>query len=572
MDKKEIKLLIDLLKVQKAKVISIFTLLIFSALISLVMPLINRRIMDDGLIAQNASVVIKFSLLLFGLSIVNSMLNFFKERTRVSMKGEIIFSLYQKAFKHFEVMKISEFNKKSNTEYYNNIYNDIASISMLSDSFIFLVIAQIFNIIGGLIGLSMISLKLTLCVLLFIPVKILFIKYFSKKIKKLASELIIKNSNFSNWFGDTLNGINELKIYNVFDVKVNEFDEQMKEIIKTDKQLVLEQEMNSMSDRLIMQGLLALIYIIGINMILNLELTVGSILSFSTYAVYVVTPISTILNVNVVLSNVAPSMKRYFEFIESTVEVEEDNIDDGININEINDVEFKNISFGYDEDNTILKDVSFKIEQNEKVAIIGHNGSGKSTVINLLMRYYTAQEGQIFVNDLELDKINISTYREKISLVSQQSYIFNDTIKNNIMMYKKYSEEMFINVLKECKLYEFYKTVPAEFKVGENGKFVSSGQRQKILLARAIIRNNGFIILDEATSNVDIDTEVHINNMLTTTLKDKTVLVVTHKQDILESVDKIIFINDGKIVDVGTHNELLLNSKEYLNFLKKEAQ
>ncbi|WP_155738330.1 ATP-binding cassette domain-containing protein, partial [Clostridium saccharobutylicum] len=209
----------------------------------------------------------------------------------------------------------------------------------------------------------------------------------------------------------------------------------------------------------------------------------------------------------------------------------------------------------------------FQINTGDKVAIIGLNGAGKSTIVNLLMRFYKPTGGKIFINEEDVNDINISDYRKNISIVSQDSYLFNDTIKNNICFYKIIEHEKFKQILKDCNLYEFYESLPRDYKIGENGCFLSGGQRQKIFIARALATNNNLIILDEATANVDIDTEMQINELISTKLTNKTMIVISHKPSILRYMDKIIVLEDGKVSDIGDHNRLLKESRVYNDIL-----
>ncbi len=567
------KQLLALFKPYIKKIVLIILFLLISSLVYLITPLINRNIMDNGFLKSDYKVVVLGAVSILVLISFNKVLELLKEIIRVNLKGEITFTLFKDAFNHFEKMKMSEINKKSNTEFLNNLYNDIGNISLLIDNVFFIMITQLFNIFGGLIGLFIISPKLTLFVIAVIPIKLIVVNKFAKTRKKMVEEYMSKNSQFANWFGDTLNGIKDIKLYDIFKEKVKEFEIQKKNIIKIEKKMSIQQEMNMSFDQILLQILIATIYIVGINMILNLELTVGSILSFSAYSSYVVTPISSILNIKLILSSIGPASNRYFEFLGTEVEVEDTKYKETSKFKDINEnlnINFENINFSYNGSDNILKNINFSINAKEKVAIIGPNGCGKTTIINLLMRFYTPQDGKIKINNIDINSININDYRKNISLVSQNSYLFNDTIENNIFLYRKFNKNNLQKVLIDCNLYDLYKSLPIDYKLGENGRNLSSGQRQKVLLARALIGNNDLILLDEATSNIDIETENQITQLITTKFNNKTVIIISHKTKILNYVDKIILLNDGCIEAVGNHNELLAKNILYNDILNTE--
>ncbi|AGX44667.1 ABC transporter ATP-binding protein [Clostridium saccharobutylicum] len=569
-NKETIYKLINLLKGNGRKVSVIIFFLLISSLISIISPLISKNIMDKGFLSNNKWTVIYYSLLAFALVVIDNVIDFSKEKIRVALKAEITYKLFNKSFCKLREINLSELNKTNNTELLNNIHSDISNISMIGDGVFFTTITQIFNIIGGIIGLSIISWKLTLLVMCFIPIKFFAINKLTKDRKQMVNDYMLGYSQFASWFGDTLGGIKEIRIFGLFDKKMNEFDDMQNMVIDLEKKMTIQNSFNSVFDNTLQSFITTSLYIIGANMVFNLSLTIGSIVSFIAYVAYCINPISSLFNLGLVLASIFPSAKRYYKFLDMNSEAENNGI---IPLNEEMknrpQIKFENVFFSYDgkSENNILKDINFQINTGDKVAIIGLNGAGKSTIVNLLMRFYKPTGGKIFINEEDVNDINISDYRKNISIVSQDSYLFNDTIKNNICFYKIIEHEKFKQILKDCNLYEFYESLPRDYKIGENGCFLSGGQRQKIFIARALATNNNLIILDEATANVDIDTEMQINELISTKLTNKTMIVISHKPSILRYMDKIIVLEDGKVSDIGDHNRLLKESRVYNDIL-----
>lgn len=567
-NKETIFKLINLLKGNGRKVSVIIFFLLISSLISIISPLINRNIMDNGFLNNNQSVVVYSAIFTLILVVIDNAIELWKENIRVTLKAGITYRLFNEYFHKLEKINISELNKTNNTELLNNIHSDISNISMIADGIFFTTITQIFNIIGGVIGLCIISWKLTLLVMCFIPIKFFAIRKLTKERGQIVNEYMAGYSKFANWFGDTLGGIKEVRIFGLFDKKIQEFNNMQSGIINLEKKMTIQNSCNFVFDQILQSFVTTTLYIVGANMVFNLNLTIGSIVSFIAYAMYCINPISALFNLGLVLSNIFPSTRRYYEFLDMDVEEEsENNISLTEEMKYKPQINFENIFFSYDGEREVLKDISFQINTGEKVALIGLNGSGKSTIINLLMRFYKPSKGRIFINGNDISKTNIDDYRKNVSIVSQDSYLFNDTVKNNICLYKSIKKEKFNQILKDCNLYEFYEKLSESYKIGENGCLLSGGQRQKIFIARALATYNNLIILDEATSNIDIDTEIQINELISTKLIDKTMIVISHKPSVLRYMDKIIVLKDGKVSDIGDHDKLLKESKAYNDIL-----
>lgn len=278
---------------------------------------------------------------------------------------------------------------------------------------------------------------------------------------------------------------------------------------------------------------------------------------------YVTGPISAILNIGYLLSGIIPSTKRYYEFMDLQEE-----LDNGKIVKPpFGDLTLENVFFSYEVDKPILIDVNLKFPMGSKTALIGRNGSGKTTIINLLTRLHEPVNGRILLNGTDITKISLQAYRNMVSVVSQQIFLFNDTIRNNICLYKQVSDEEIKAACMDSSLDDFLEEASLEYVVGQNGAMLSGGQKQKIALARALVHDKPIIIFDEATSNTDVYSEHQINSLLHTRLKDKTVVVITHKKEILNEVDEIIMLKDGVVVETGCYKELLSSSLEFKNMI-----
>lgn len=390
-------------------------------------------------------------------------------------------------------------------------------------------------------------------------------KYFAKKQKSIMDEFIIRNQKYARWFGDTAGGVKEVKLFNVLDKKHNEFVHNQNEIIEKQKQMNMLNQWNAIIDTIMVEVLSTLLYIIGANLVFDFQLSVGSVFAFITYSAYVTGPISAILNIGYLLSGIIPSTKRYYDFMD----LQEEDDSGELIAPDFGELALKNIFFGYEADKPILVDINIDFPTGSKTALIGRNGSGKTTIINLLTRLYVPINGKILLNGIDISMISLQEYRNMVSVVSQQIYLFNDTIRNNICLYKQVDDAVIEEACKDSGLEDFIKDVSLDYVVGQNGARLSGGQKQKIALARALIHDKPIIIFDEATSNTDAYSEQQINGLLNTKLKENTVIVITHKKEILSEVDQIVVLKEGVVTDIGKYDELIDKNSELKIMMEK---
>lgn len=553
-----VKKLLGLLKGYSKTIAVIIGCLLISTGLSLCIPLLNRQIMDEGFIGENKSLLIELTLILMAIYGINSIIDIIKEKKRVEISAKLQYFLSEQSFAHLMKMKMSYFNSTNYAELLNNINTDIGKMVMISDESIFFVVTQTFNMIGGLIGLFIIDYRMSILVIIFIPIKCIVMKYFAKKQKSIMEDFIRRNQEYAKWFGDTVEGIKEVKLFNIFDKKHNEFLIRQKGIIDKQKQMNMLSQWNIITDSIMVQLLSTVLYIVGGSLVFDLQLSVGSVFAFITYSSYVTGPISAILNIGYLLSGIIPSTKRYYEFMDLQEETES-----GKHLEPIfGELRLQNVSFSYEVGKPVLRAINLTFPKGSKTALMGRNGSGKTTIINLLTRVYNPVSGYILLNETDISEISLHKYRNMVSVVSQQIYLFNDTIRNNICLYQNVSDEVIRAACNESGLEEFLKEVSLDYVVGQNGAMLSGGQKQKIALVRALVHDKPIIIFDEVTSNTDSYSEYQINNLLHTRLKNKTVIIITHKREILSEVDRIIMLRDGIVVKNENYDELIGNSDE----------
>ncbi|GEP64324.1 putative ABC transporter ATP-binding protein [Clostridium beijerinckii] len=559
--------LLKLFKPFKLKIILVIICITMSAGLSILTPTVNQRLMDEGLIAKNLKIIITYSICNLILIMIIQGLGIIETKYRSYIENLLSYNLEEQAFTHTLKMKMSFFLSTNYAEIMNNLKIDIGNISQIVDQSTFYIVTSIFRIIVGIIGLITIDWRLSILVLIATPLRYLIVKYLAKKRRNLFERFINSYEDFSGWYGDTIGGIKEIKIWGLELSKTGQFIKKQKEIIKQNIRMSYLAKANEISETVFTQAITSLIYVIGGYLIIGNSLTVGRLFAFIAYSSYVTGPIFAIMNIGYSFAGIMPSAKRYFEFINTeTEDICRNYISKKLNSSEVlGNIEFKNVEFSYNDKECVLKNISFKINAGEKVAIIGSNGSGKTTVINLILRFLTPDSGSILLDGNDINSFKLKDYRKLISVVSQDVYLFNSSIRENIMLNSKKTDIEMNSAVKKSGAYRFIEEMPDKYEsiVGQRGGTLSGGERQKIAMARAFIRDSKILVLDEATANYDMEAEYQVNNIIKESYKDKTIIIISHKPDILAKVDKIIVINNGVIEDIGNHIDLYNRSEFY---------
>ncbi len=560
-NKSAVKKLIMLLESYRKIIAFIICCLLISTGLNMCIPLLSRRIMDDGFIGGDKKLLIELVLNSFLIYAVIAVIDIIKEKKRVDIAANIQYSLSEQSFKHLMKIKAEYFSNKNYAEILSSINMDIGNMASIADESVFFVITQAFSVAGGIIGLFILDYRMTLVVLFFIPVKVVMMKYFAKRRKLIMDEFIAESEKYAGWFGDTVGGVREVKIFGILGNKCEEFARGQTSVISKQKKMNMLTQWNGLTDNVMVHLLITYIYIFGANLVFDMQLSVGSVFAFITYSAYVTGPISAILNIGYLLSGILPSTKRYYEFMD----MEEENNDGNRTLApEFGDIEFRQVSFAYHNDKPVIENINLIFPKGSKTALIGKNGSGKSTIIELLLQMYAPTKGKILLAGDEILNISLEEYRDMFSVVSQDIYLFNDTIRNNICLYKQVEDKLILDACKDSGLIEFVEDVSLDYLVGQNGTMLSGGQKQKIALARALIHDRPIVVFDEVTSSTDACSEQQINALLHTRLKYKTVIVITHKEEILNEMNQVVILERGKINIAGEY-ENVKKSKYWLN-------
>ncbi len=523
--------------------------LILSSIFGFFQPLIIRNITDNGLIKKNPNVIIGFVLLLLALVLSNQMLEILQTKLFARIHKEFKLKLWKEAFHKILHLKMEYYYDKNNTEILNRIQTDVEQVSSILDRFMAINIGFLFRVISGIAGLLFISWKLTMIVLVMVPVKYLTVQKIADQKKRNMDELIESACDFSAWMGDNIDGIEEIKLWNLYPLRNTVFEKKLKQILDKEQSSTMLDAFNMFCEIMLGWSVTGILYILGGIFAVNGTLTIGGVFSFITYSNYVTGPISSIINIKYFLSRIAPSAQRLFRFFDLPEELDQGKVNEEA-WKENLEIRFRNVSFAYQERSEILKDISFCASKGEKIAIIGSNGSGKTTLVNLLLRFIHPKDGTIELCNENINQISLNQYRSLISVVSQDPFLFHDTIHNNINLDHNRSDKLQHRAYFQSGARDFINRLPEKENsmTGRNGAKLSGGERQKLAVARAMVKNTPIVILDEATSGYDVASDLYLHDILLNELKEKTVIMITHRYENLVGMDRIYRLSEGKLV------------------------
>ena len=460
-------------------------------------------------------------------------------------------------------------------KYISNVMFDTIRIQNLVSTGVLNLMKDSFSLIALVSLMFYQNWKLALFALIMMPLAGGLAKRLGKRIGKVANEAGEISGRLTTFLSEIFQGSKIIRIYQKENEEIQKANDLVDELVeKNIKIQTVQIRATPIMETLTGIMIAGFIFYSG-NLISNGELTVNSFFSFLAAMMLAYQPIRSLATINMIAYEGGVSFNRVAKIIDVPTKIKNDDNLPNLMINK-SEIEFKNISFSYvTNQSKAIKNISLNIEGGSMAALVGHSGAGKSTILNLLPRFYDPQQGLIKIDDQDTSKVNLNSLRKNISLVSQDIILFDDTIKNNIAYAKSNATDK--EILKACKFAaadEFIDKLPYKFEtlIGENGTRLSGGQKQRISIARAILKESPIILLDEATSSLDADSEEIVQNAILNLTKNKTTLVIAHRLSTIHKANKIFVIKEGQIIDSGNHEFLINNSKEYKSLYEKQMR
>jgi len=465
---------------------------------------------------------------------------------------------------------------KHTGKFISNITNDVSHITNLISVAVLNLFKDSLTLIGLLTVMFFQNWKLALIAIIMIPLATFAARTLGKRISKVATEQMLKAGILNTYLIELFKNHKLIKIFQqekYENKRAEKFINDVKE--KTVKIATVYVRSSPIMETLTGIMIAVLIFYSG-KLVLKNEIDINNFFSFLAAMMLAYQPVRSLATLNITISQGLSAATRILPVIDEKSELQENKNSAEIKVN-AGDVEFKNVSFKYEKErkNNTLNSVNIKMLGGKMTSIVGHSGAGKSTILNLIPRFYDAISGDIEIDNQSIYNCTISSLRKNISLVSQDTTLFDDTIRNNIAYANlDASQKEIEEAAKYSFASEFIEKLPNKYEtiIGENGTRLSGGEKQRLSIARAMLKKSQIILLDEATSSLDAETENKIQDAINFLTKDRTTIVIAHRLSTILNSDKIYVIDAGKVVDEGTHDQLLANSKVYKNFYEKQIK
>lgn len=520
------------------------------SVISIITPFLNSAMIDEGLLRQDVPAVILFVLALIFLQILDHIIQYFQTRQEIKLSNTLGKDLKRKALSHGLRLHPEYFKEQGFYKTIGDAMYDIDNIMSIVSSNFLVLFVLVCKSVGAAFGLFLLDWQLALFIASLIPVKIAFNTWMRAKAERLGKEQMLANKNYNTWFSDLLSGVTDIKLWNLYPRKIAEYEEHVDKMNEASKNLSLLNAAHTRLLKIIELLFMNSMYILGALLIRGDRLTLGNLFTFITFSGYLLIPVDILMDLRIMLKQIQPSVEGIKDFFG----LEEENYSSTLLPEpQISGIQFKNVSVSFDK-RIILHDISFEINRGTKVAIVGDNGSGKTTLLNLLLGLCRPTQGAVLVDGIPISEYHIEEYRKKFSVVTQNIHLFRGTVKENITL------DSSASLLRTPRLEFCHDAVNKLEKqydtpVGSEGAKLSGGERQKVGLLRALHRKSEILVLDEATSNFDRESEECFNLFIKENRDYAFYFIVTHRKEILNYVDKVLYLSHGEITRIESPSQ-----------------
>lgn len=552
-------------------------LTIGSNLFSLIGPMLSGYAIDaiePGFQKVEFEKVFYYIILMIGFYIVSSFLSYLLSILMIYISRKVVYRMRKDVFDNLLMLPVGYFDTHQTGDIISCISYDIDTVNTSLSSDLVQIFATVITVIGAFSMMIVISPKLVLVFLFTVPLSMFLTKKITKRTRPLFKKRSKKLGELNGFIEEMISGQKTLKAYDQEENTIHKFDDKNKEAVDAYYKAEYYGSVTGPTVNFINNLSLSLISVFGALLYLAGQMSVGNISSFVLYSRKFSGPINEAANIISEFQSALAAAERVFQLMDEKPEPFDK--EEAKELEEVaGNVEIKDVSFGYQKDNIIIHNLNLHAQQGKLVAVVGPTGAGKTTFINLLMRFYDVNDGNIYVDKENIYDVTRKSLRKSYAMVLQDTWLFEGTIFENIAYGKENATmEEVVAAAKAAKIHSFIKRLPNGYHtiLSDDGTNISKGQKQLLTIARAMLLDSHMLILDEATSNVDTRTEIQIQHAMRQLMEHKTCFVIAHRLSTIQNADVILVVNHGEIVEQGTHKELLKKQGFYYQLYKAQFE
>lgn len=540
-------------------------LALMSSAVGLSVPLGLKALLDAVFQSSDAGLLNLIALVLFGLFIFQAFLSFASSYWLAWVGERVVTDLRRSLYEHLHRLGFRYFSDKRLGEITSRLTNDVGAVrTALTDS-LPQTLTLSFSLVGAIALMFILNWRLCLIVFVTVPLATILSRYFGNKIRKLARNIQDDLADSTAVAEEALGAIRIVKAFVRESYETRRYNDSVERLFRTSRRKILLTSLFYSGIGAMFMTTLVLIFWYGGQEVLAGRLTTGDLVAFIFYAFSIARSVGQMSHLYTSATSAVGASDRIFELLEEKPEIND--MPNAVRLKRVEgQVSFHQVAFAYEDDRPVLKDISFEVEPGQTIAIVGPSGAGKTTLMNLIPRFYDPSNGAIYVDDIDIKTVRKKSLRNQIAMVPQDVHLFGTSIKENIRYGKlDATDEEIKAAAMDANAWEFIREFPdgLDAKIGERGVKLSGGQRQRMAIARAILKNPRILLLDEATSSLDSESEAEVQKALTRLMKDRTTFIIAHRLSTVQHADRILVLDHGHIVEDGTHHELITRGGLY---------
>ncbi len=527
--------------------------------LNLLQPMVIGWVVDGVLAAEKYDLLLYAGLAIFGMAAVKGIIQYLQRFNMAYAGQKVVFDIRNTLYRHLQQLSYSFYDQAQSGQLMSLVTSDVYAVQRFLSNGIVQIVSTVVSFSATLILMLSLNWKLTLISMVTVPLLLWRVKIYSTKVRPMFAQIQEQVAVVNTRIQENIAGQRVVKAFARKEYELEKFERDNMELLQRSIRAERLSAINWSLMRLLTETSLALILWYGGRQVISFELSLGTLISFNMLLGQLLGPIRSLGWIVSMVQRTIASGERIFEILDTEADVR-----DKPGAKPIGKIEgrvtFDNVSFAYDGVNMVLKNINLDVAPGETVAILGGTGSGKSTLIMLIPRFYDPTEGRILIDGIDIRDVTLESLRRQIGIVTQETFLFSASIRDNIAYGKpEATDEEIIEAAKAAHIHDFIMSLPDGYDtiIGERGVGLSGGQKQRVAIARALLMDARILLLDESTSSVDVETEMQIQQAFSRLLKDRTAFIIAQRLSTVRDADRIVVLDNGTIVEEGTHEELL---------------